>query len=134
MNENNYISIAEKYAEWASSLSINNIPEEVKDKLKVVVMDTLGLMASAKNEPYVQSLIGALQEDGDCSVIGHNKKLSPSSWSAPIKLCTYGSFFADAIKPKVSITTTFNLSFTSSGILLMLKLLAHSAYFSAIEM
>ena len=98
MNENNYISIAEKYAEWASSLSINDIPKEVKDKLKVVVMDSLGLMASAKNEPYVQSLIGALQEDGDCSVIGHNKKLSPFNAAIINGTAVHGEDFDDTFE------------------------------------
>ena len=98
MNENNSISIAEKYAEWASSLSINDIPEEVKDRLKVVVMDSLGLMASAKNEPYVQSLIGALQDDGDCSVIGHNKKLSPFNAAIINGTAVHGEDFDDTFE------------------------------------
>ena len=68
MNENNNIFVAEKYAEWTSNLDVNDIPEEVKNKLQIVVMDSLGLMASAKNEPYVQSLIEALQENGNCSL------------------------------------------------------------------
>ena len=72
MNENNYSSIAEKYSEWAYGLHINDIPEEVINKLKIIVMDSLGLMASAKNEPYIQSLIKALQEEGKCSLVGQN--------------------------------------------------------------
>ena len=83
MNENNYSSIAEKYAEWANGLQIKDIPDDVINKLKIIVMDTLGLMASAKSEPYIKSLIEALQEEGECSLVGHNKKLSPFNASLP---------------------------------------------------
>ena len=69
------ISLAETFSEWVYNLNINDIPEEVVNKLQLVVMDSFGLMISAKNEQYIKSLINALQEDGDCTLVGHNKKV-----------------------------------------------------------
>ena len=95
MNENNYSSIAEKYAEWANGLQIKDIPEEVINKLKIIVMDSLGLMASAKNEPYIKSLIEALQEEGKSSLVGHNKTLSPFNASIINGTAIHGEDFDD---------------------------------------
>ena len=44
------ISLAEKFSEWVHKLKINDIPEEVVNKLQLVVMDSFGLMVSAKDE------------------------------------------------------------------------------------
>ena len=98
MNENNNIFVADKYAEWTSNLDVNDIPEEVKNKLQIVVMDSLGLMASAKNEPYVQSLIEALQENGNCSLIGHNKKLTPFNATIINGTAVHGEDFDDTFE------------------------------------
>ena len=98
MNENNYSSIAEKYAEWANGLQIKDIPEEVINKLKIIVMDSLGLMASAKNEPYIKSLIEALQEEGKCSLVGHNKKLSPFNAAIINGTAVHGEDFDDTFE------------------------------------
>ena len=64
--KNDYTSIAENYSEWAFNLKNSDIPESVQQKLQIIVMDSFGLMASAKKEPYVVSLIDALKEIGDC--------------------------------------------------------------------
>ncbi len=37
-------------------------------------MDSIGLMISAKNEDYIKSLLDALNENGNCNLIGHNRK------------------------------------------------------------
>ena len=44
------ISLAETFSEWVYNLNINDIPEEVVNKLQLIVMDSFGLMISAKNE------------------------------------------------------------------------------------
>ena len=56
------ISLAEKFSEWVHKLKINDIPEEVVNKLQLIIIDSFGLMVSAKNEPYIKSLINALKE------------------------------------------------------------------------
>jgi len=46
-------SIAETFSEWVHKLNINDVPEDVVDKLQLIVMDSFGLMVSAKNEQYI---------------------------------------------------------------------------------
>ena len=49
-------SLAETFSEWVHNLNINDIPEEVVKKLQLIVMDSFGLMVSAKNEQYIKAL------------------------------------------------------------------------------
>ena len=70
-------SLAETFSEWVHKLNINDVPEDVVDKLQLIVLDSFGLMVSAKNEQYIKSLINALQESGDCTLVGHSKKVNP---------------------------------------------------------
>ena len=67
-------SVAEKFSDWVHNLNISDIPEEVVNKLQLIIIDSFGLMVSAKNEPYIKSLINALQENGNCTLVGHNKR------------------------------------------------------------
>ena len=55
-------SVAEKFSDWVHNLNISDIPEEVVNKLQLIIIDSFGLMVSAKNKPYIKSLINALQE------------------------------------------------------------------------
>ena len=92
------ISLAETFSEWVYNLNINDIPEEVVNKLQLVVMDSFGLMISAKNEQYIKSLINALQEDGDCTLVGHNKKVNPFNASIINGTAIHGEDFDDTFE------------------------------------
>ena len=92
------ISLAETFSEWVYNLNINDIPEEVVNKLQLVVMDSFGLMISAKNEQYIKSLINALQEDGDCTLVGHNKKVYPFNASIINGTAIHGEDFDDTFE------------------------------------
>ena len=92
------ISLAETFSEWVYNLNINDIPEEVVNKLQLIVMDSFGLMISAKNEQYIKSLINALQEDGDCTLVGHNKKVNPFNASIINGTAIHGEDFDDTFE------------------------------------
>ena len=96
--KNDYTSIAENYSEWALNLKNNDIPESVQQKLQIIVMDSFGLMASAKKEPYVVSLIDALKEIGNCVLIGHENKTSPFNASIINGTSVHGEDFDDTFE------------------------------------
>ena len=60
MSKINKSSVAEIFSDWAYSIQVKDIPHSVKKKLNIIVMDSIGLMISAKNEPYIKSLVEAL--------------------------------------------------------------------------
>ena len=96
--KNNYTSIAEIYSKWAFNLKNIDIPEEVQNKLQIIVMDSIGLMASAKKEPYVVSLINALKENGNCILVGHEYKTSPFNASIINGTSVHGEDFDDTFE------------------------------------
>ena len=92
------ISLAEKFSEWVHKLKINDIPEEVVNKLQLVVMDSFGLMVSAKDAQYIKSLISALQETGDCTLVGHNTKVNPFNAAIINGTAIHGEDFDDTFE------------------------------------
>jgi 2-methylcitrate dehydratase PrpD len=91
-------SVAEIFSDWARSVQFKDIPQSVKNKLNIIVMDSIGLMISAKNEPYIKSLVEALNEKGDCSLIGHNNKVSPFNASIINGTAVHGEDFDDTFE------------------------------------
>lgn len=91
-------SVAEKFSDWVHNLNISDIPEEVVNKLQLIIIDSFGLMVSAKNEPYIKSLIDALQEHGDCTLVGHNKKVNPFNASIINGTAIHGEDFDDTFE------------------------------------
>ena len=98
MSKINKSSVAEFFSDWAHSIQVKDIPHSVKKKLNIIVMDSIGLMISAKNEPYIKSLVEALNEKGDCSLIGHNKKVSPFNASIINGTAVHGEDFDDTFE------------------------------------
>ena len=98
MSKINKSSVAEIFSDWAYSIQVKDIPHSVKKKLNIIVMDSIGLMISAKNEPYIKSLVEALNEKGDCSLIGHNKKVSPFNASIINGTAVHGEDFDDTFE------------------------------------
>ena len=91
-------SLAETFSEWVHKLNINDVPKDVVNKLQLIVMDSFGLMVSAKNEQYIKSLINALQENGDCTLVGHNKKVNPFNASIINGTAIHGEDFDDTFE------------------------------------
>ena len=98
MIKNDNTSIAENFAKWVFNLKHKDIPEEVRNKLQIIVMDSIGLMASAKKEPYIISLIDALQENGNCTLIGHNRETSPFNAAIINGTAVHGEDFDDTFE------------------------------------
>ena len=90
-------SLTETFSEWVHKLNINDVPKDVVDKLQLIVMDSFGLMVSAKNEQYIKSLINALKENGDCTLVGHNKKVNPFNASIINGTAIHGEDFDDPV-------------------------------------
>ena len=91
-------SLAETFSEWVHNLNMNDIPKEVVNKLQLVVMDSFGLMVSAKNQQYIKSLMNALKENGDCTLVGHNKKVNPFNASIINGTAIHGEDFDDTFE------------------------------------
>ena len=97
-NKNKNYTIAEAYSSWAYDLKIEDIPKTVIEKLNIIVMDSIGLMISAKNEDYIKSLLDALNENGNCNLIGHNRKVNAFNAAIINGTAVHGEDFDDTFE------------------------------------
>ena len=97
-NKNKNSTIAEAYSSWAYDLKIEDIPKTVIEKLNIIVMDSIGLMISAKNEDYIKSLLDALNENGNCNLIGHNRKVNAFNAAIINGTAVHGEDFDDTFE------------------------------------
>ena len=62
------VSRAELFAAWASGLSVDDVPPEVRDVAGSMVLDVAGLMVAAASEDYVAAVIASLDGEGKCTL------------------------------------------------------------------
>lgn len=77
-------TISQKYAEFAYSLVLNDIPREVVEKAKLHILDTMGIMLATHDLEEVRKVVNvvkALGGVGESSVIGHGFKTPAPSAS-----------------------------------------------------
>jgi len=70
-------SITEDFVNWSVNLREDEVPVEVKKKLKMILLDSFGLMIATRNQKYIKSLMNSFTESGKCFAIGHKQTLSP---------------------------------------------------------
>ena len=69
---------AEIFSTWSFNLEYEEIPNEVIDKIKLIFMDSLGLIFASRNEDYIKAIKQSFTDSGNCTVPGHLEKLCPS--------------------------------------------------------
>ena len=62
---------AEQFAAWASALTVADLPADVRERAQEAVIDHLGLVVSARSEPYIAAILGGLDSRGNCTALGH---------------------------------------------------------------
>ena len=77
-NKFDELGIAENFSTWCFDLEYKDIPNEVIDKIKLIFMDSLGLIFASRNENYIKAIKKSFTDSGNCTVPGHLKKLCPS--------------------------------------------------------
>ena len=75
-------TIAETYAEFALNLRPDDIPSDVRERAKYLILDSIGCALASSRYPFAASILAGLKElaggdsgSGDCSVINLNEKL-----------------------------------------------------------
>lgn len=66
-------AVAEQFANWAAGLRAEDIPAEVRARAEEALIDHLGLVVSARNEPYVAAVLAGLDSRGTCTAFGHDE-------------------------------------------------------------
>ena len=89
---------AENFSTWCFNLEYKEIPNEVIDKLKLIFMDSLGLIFASRNEDYIKAIKQSFTDSGNCTVPGHLEKLCPSDAIVLNGTAIHGEDFDDTFE------------------------------------
>ena len=92
------LGIAENFSTWCFNLEYKDIPNEVIDKIKLIFMDSLGLIFASRNEDYIKAIKKSFTDSGNCSVPGHLEKLCPSDAIVLNGTAIHGEDFDDTFE------------------------------------
>ena len=70
------VSVAEQLAAGIVALDAKKLPAAVRRKCEDLLVDVAGLCVTARNEDYIKTALGGLDDDGPCTAIGHVRTLS----------------------------------------------------------
>ena len=89
---------AEIFSTWCFNLEYKEIPNEVIDKIKLIFMDSLGLIFASRNEDYIKAIKQSFTDSGNCTIPGHLEKLCPSDAIVLNGTAIHGEDFDDTFE------------------------------------
>jgi 2-methylcitrate dehydratase PrpD len=92
------ISVAETLAAKIAGLKPGVLPASTTQKCEDLLIDVIGLCATARNEDYVQSAIRGCDDDGPCTVIGHTRTLTAAGAAFVNGTAAHGEDFDDTFE------------------------------------
>jgi 2-methylcitrate dehydratase PrpD len=91
-------SVAEQLADGISAVNAASLPAAVREKCRDLLVDVIGLCVAARNENYVQSALGGLDDEGPCTAIGHTRMLASTGAAFVNGTAAHGEDFDDTFE------------------------------------
>src|SRR5258707_12026758 len=91
-------SVAETLAAKIVALKPGSLPAATRRKCEDLLVDVVGLCVTARNEDYMRSALGACDDDGPCTAIGHTRTLSASGAAFVNGTAAHGEDFDDTFE------------------------------------
>jgi 2-methylcitrate dehydratase PrpD len=92
------ISVAETLAARIVALKPGELPASTTRKCQDLLIDVVGLCVTARNEDYVRSAMAGCDDDGPCTVIGHQRMLTASGAAFVNGTAAHGEDFDDTFE------------------------------------
>ena len=92
------MTIAEEFSSWAKSLSTKDISDKSRQTLEFLFKDICGVIVSARNENYVQSLVKTYKGTGSLISLGHGKDFDMFSAAIIAGTAAHGEDFDDTFE------------------------------------
>jgi len=92
------ISVAETLAARIAALKPGELPASTTRKCQDLLIDVVGLCVTARNEDYVRSAMAGCDDDGTCTVIGHQRMLTASGAAFVNGTAAHGEDFDDTFE------------------------------------
>ena len=91
-------TVAETLAQRSVALRPEGIPANVRERCTDLLIDVAGLCVAARNRDYVISLKNSLDQNGDCTAIGHAETWSPEDAALLNGTAAHGEDFDDTFE------------------------------------
>src|SRR6266700_7122097 len=91
-------SVAETLAEKIVALKAGTLPATTTHKSEDLLIDVVGLCVAARNEDYVASALAGWDDDGVCTVIGHQRTLNAAGAAFVNGTAAHGEDFDDTFE------------------------------------
>ncbi|HET7123450.1 MAG TPA: MmgE/PrpD family protein [Bradyrhizobium sp.] len=91
-------SVAEALAEKIVAVKAASLPAATRRKCEDLLIDVVGLCVTARNEGYVASALAGWDDDGPCTVIGHQRRLSAAGAAFVNGTAAHGEDFDDTFE------------------------------------
>jgi len=92
------VAIAEKLADQAAALTVEQLPAEVRTRAEELLIDVVGLCVAARGTDYVKAVIAGVDAGGSCTAIGHAQTFSAESAALINGTATHGEDFDDTFE------------------------------------
>jgi 2-methylcitrate dehydratase PrpD len=92
------ISVAETLADKIAALPDRPLPATTRRKCEDLLVDVVGLCVTARNEDYVESAMAGCDDDGPCTVIGHDRTLTAAGAAFVNGTAAHGEDFDDTFE------------------------------------
>jgi 2-methylcitrate dehydratase PrpD len=91
-------SVAETLAEKIVALRVDSLPATTTRKCEDLLIDVVGLCVTARNEDYVASALAGWDDNGPCTVIGHQRTLNAAGAAFVNGTAAHGEDFDDTFE------------------------------------
>lgn len=91
-------SVSQVVADWASTLTPNSIPANVRAMAENALLDFAGLCMAARESHYVQALLSSWDGQGDCTAIGHERRLDAAGAALVNGTAAHGEDYDDTFE------------------------------------
>src|ERR1700720_733601 len=92
------ISFAETLAAKIVALKPGALPATTTRKCEDLLIDVVGLCATARNEDYIRSALTGCDDDGSCTAIGHARTLTAAGAAFVNGTAAHGEDFDDTFE------------------------------------
>jgi 2-methylcitrate dehydratase PrpD len=92
------ISVAETLAQKIADMKPGVLPAATRRKCEDLLIDVIGLCVTARNQDYVRSAMAGCDDDGPCTVIGHQRTLTAAGAAFVNGTAAHGEDFDDTFE------------------------------------
>ena len=91
-------SVSEHFSAWLASLRLGDLSDSVRQVAAMDLVDAAGLCVAARNTDYARQIVSGWDAEGNCTAIGHSRKLDAAGAAVANGVGIHGEDFDDTLE------------------------------------